>query len=1237
MNKVFKPTLRKMKQMTMTKRGQATIFIIIGLILLLSTTIFVYYTTKSVEQEIGTPIPDEIDQTSFKAYVESCIDSTTEQIIQKIALQGAIYEPTFYITYKSNNIAYWCYGEDDNQCVNALNTKDDVADQIIYGLRNEITTCLDFVAFEQQGYEIEQETLDGTAIIADNSVDITVTYPIKIKNSNQEIVVESFHTSIETPIGHLVTIAQFIINEEATGSFDLHTWQQEHADVIIERAKPYPSTIYTISSSNNIQTPSVKLNVAVEGTNTVENVGETLLAKQETNYGCCYIENICYANTPSTVCEAKEGSYQTAPCECQEPQILETNTIEECPDGECNSCGSYKHGETWCEYDAAPGEGRDLPGSRHYVYSCFDGETYTDPCRDYREEICVQTDLGSKTKAVCRANRWQDCNTCTNEECCTNTAMRDCYWNEDLIPNQLETPTTACVPAVPPGNKFWEYNGIEICARANVEQTCTGLHCTQEWVDATAISCFSQSDCGNGYNVEEKFTERGFLNTDLKFDPDESIYKVQRIKPLTNLPLAIESQQQLLQTPVAEASDIFLQMITTAYQFINQWVDITVPNWMNPFTPSPKIEIMDVAICMPWEAPAGKESREYCDLCENNENGHECTEYRCHALGKQCVYEEVDGFPTCNARDQGKQIPFTLELDQSVMPISYKTEETTLQIEDTIYKGYKISPPLVAYKPFTIGVKTTEESVCHFDYTPRAEYFDAPMFMLGSVSYQKHHNMTMRVPPQVTIPQKLKDGLNLSTAEEIVHAIAEPKDLLKNYEEKFPAVFSTYKTVTGSDLEEEINPYVEKVLDLIGDVEESYPYYQNLSITLLDKFENGGYYLFISCEDRYGNEQEEEIFIEIDVAEQTIDTNPPAILKINPQNNALIARDASTTPVYLYADEPATCKYSNEQKPYNEMEYSFTCNNDPYDIVAVAGGSYECTTTLQTKEDTTIYLACADHPESSNSYLFTMQGSNSTGIDGQLYSESIPKNTENPLEEFAEYINVEEKNQKTKVSVSEYLLSDSDATVFNTTKENVTFTLFTDKEQECAVKQVIETPIGTTPFDCIKTTAENIHKGTFACTVPITISPLFVETNTTTNQITNTTDNTTTNTTAIVYTTTEYEITCSDGSTMNINEEPLLFSVFKSPSLEIVAISPQNNEETESDTAMTVTTSKAPETTCGYAEYGSVEYVRMTKGSDTIFTTTLHNMDEGYNTFIVYCKDGYGNIAEETVSFYVVE
>lgn len=62
-----------------------------------------------------------------------------------------------------------------------------------------------------------------------------------------------------------------------------------------------------------------------------------------------------------------------------------------CRDLNCkDGLRTRKNGESWCLYDGQVGNGRDVVGSRHFRRICVNGELKTEPCADYRKEICVK-------------------------------------------------------------------------------------------------------------------------------------------------------------------------------------------------------------------------------------------------------------------------------------------------------------------------------------------------------------------------------------------------------------------------------------------------------------------------------------------------------------------------------------------------------------------------------------------------------------------------------------------------------------------------------------------------------------------------------------------------------------------------------------------------------------------------------------------------------------------------------
>ncbi|MBI2109974.1 hypothetical protein HYT58_02260 [Candidatus Woesearchaeota archaeon] len=152
--------------------------------------------------------------------------------------------------------------------------------------------------------------------------------------------------------------------------------------------------------------------------------------------------------------------------------------------------GEYRqNGESWCIYESGTGGYMDRPGSRHFRHMCINGEELVEPCRDFREEICTQSNDTSYGFGTCLKN--------------------------EIYNSSIKQSTST----VPQGFKFWENEGEDKCAKAS--STCKVIYVrpdrfsdweckenciceTQEYIDHEAFQCKSKGDCGADINILSK-------------------------------------------------------------------------------------------------------------------------------------------------------------------------------------------------------------------------------------------------------------------------------------------------------------------------------------------------------------------------------------------------------------------------------------------------------------------------------------------------------------------------------------------------------------------------------------------------------------------------------------------------------------------------------------------------------------------------------------------------------------
>jgi hypothetical protein len=241
-----------------------------------------------------------------------------------------------------------------------------------------------------------------------------------------------------------------------------------------------------------------------------------------------------------------------------------------CRDLSCEYEGQdYQHGETFCvgvegvseispDFEAGDSKSENLPGSRYFRGVCYNGEVSVEACADYRQEVCIQSDIGGFSTAACRVNKWQDCYGIDNAIECENSDRRDCVWNEnaqlsasqggdagdtreresafsgsedtnsesafrgtgnaifggDEEEGEFE-PAGACLPKYSPGFNFWSGGDSEsLCSLASTECIVTyekgllgekkcvsGCECLQSsWKSEMNNICISIGDCGSSIN-----------------------------------------------------------------------------------------------------------------------------------------------------------------------------------------------------------------------------------------------------------------------------------------------------------------------------------------------------------------------------------------------------------------------------------------------------------------------------------------------------------------------------------------------------------------------------------------------------------------------------------------------------------------------------------------------------------------------------------------------------------------
>lgn len=189
------------------KKGQITIFIIIGIVLVLGTALYLI-----LSERLTRPYADiEIGETPLNIIMENCLEKTAEQGILFIGTQGGYYNLTEeYIVTDYSSVPYYLQKEKEE-----IPSKEKIASEIARYIEDNIFYCIgNFSEIEKEGFTLVEAPPSADVMIDDYAVQVDLDLPIKIIKDNAEIELPKFSKTISSSIGKIHDLAVKIIDME---------------------------------------------------------------------------------------------------------------------------------------------------------------------------------------------------------------------------------------------------------------------------------------------------------------------------------------------------------------------------------------------------------------------------------------------------------------------------------------------------------------------------------------------------------------------------------------------------------------------------------------------------------------------------------------------------------------------------------------------------------------------------------------------------------------------------------------------------------------------------------------------------------------------------------------------------------------------------------------------------------------------------------------------------------------
>ena len=205
------------------ERGQTTIFIIIGIVLVSLIVGFFLLKEKITQQKI----PQEFRP--IEDYFLRCIEDNAKYGINLLGEQaGYIYLPEFepgsrfspfsnQLDFNGVAVPYWYYVSGNNIAKEQVPTKSEMEKQLETFLEKEF--ICDFSNYEEKGFKINLSEINADVSIYENKVYVKINADLKIKKDGQSITISNHKKEIPTNLGKLYNLALKIYNKEKQEMF----------------------------------------------------------------------------------------------------------------------------------------------------------------------------------------------------------------------------------------------------------------------------------------------------------------------------------------------------------------------------------------------------------------------------------------------------------------------------------------------------------------------------------------------------------------------------------------------------------------------------------------------------------------------------------------------------------------------------------------------------------------------------------------------------------------------------------------------------------------------------------------------------------------------------------------------------------------------------------------------------------------------------------------------------------
>src|SRR3989338_10583693 len=233
----------------MQKRGQITIFIILGIVIVaLFSLLFLIISKTTTELETQEPLLFGPIQT----FIDSCFQRTLDDGLIETGLHGGYYVVPSLPTESYYSTPYYFYINKD-----ISPSKEEIEEQLALYINGNLNSCLNnFSYFEEKGVLIEEGEMNSEILITDTKVRADMYFPLTIKLGKRTKEISRFTAESKVKLGRIFDFVKDLSRRQTENNALLHNslvnfslHHNFHYTILDQTEGSY---IYTIEDNNTV-------------------------------------------------------------------------------------------------------------------------------------------------------------------------------------------------------------------------------------------------------------------------------------------------------------------------------------------------------------------------------------------------------------------------------------------------------------------------------------------------------------------------------------------------------------------------------------------------------------------------------------------------------------------------------------------------------------------------------------------------------------------------------------------------------------------------------------------------------------------------------------------------------------------------------------------------------------------------------------------------------------------------